>query len=86
MHSDSKKSLNRDGTPNPNAELVELLNMPQIVKPQEVKAKAKKLPYVEPEPLGEFDNPYGKPKVAHDDEYLNPFVDDLFLRQNEYRK
>jgi len=24
--------------------------------------------------------------VAHDDPYLEPFVDDLFLRQNEYRK
>ena len=51
-----------------------------------MKPAAKKLPQVKLEPLGEFDNPYGKPKVAHDDEYLGPFVDDLFLRQNEYKK
>lgn len=24
--------------------------------------------------------------MAHDDQYLEPFVDDLFLRQNEYKK
>lgn len=35
---------------------------------------------VELEPLGEFNNPYGKPQVAHDDPYLDPFVDDLYLR------
>ena len=35
---------------------------------------------VELDPLGEFNNPYGKPQVAHDDPYLDPFVDDLYLR------
>ena len=38
------------------------------------------------EPLGLIENPNGKPQVAHDDEYLAPFVEDLYLRQNEYKK
>lgn len=45
-----------------------------------------KKPEVEMEPLGVFNNPNGKPKVAHDDPYLDPFVDDLYLRQKEYKK
>lgn len=60
--------------------------MPKPVKTIESPVKAKKLPPVELEPLGEFNNPYGKPQVAHDDHYLEPFVDDLYLRQNEYKK
>lgn len=38
------------------------------------------------EPLGLIVNPDGKPQVAHDDPYLGPFIDDLYLRQNEYKK
>lgn len=38
------------------------------------------------EPLGLIVNPAGKPQVAYDDEYLAPFVNDLLLRQNEYKK
>ena len=43
-------------------------------------------PVVPPEPLGAFNNPHGKPQVVHDDPYLEPFVDDLYLRQKEYKK
>lgn len=64
--------------------------MPSPVKngvvPANTVVKPKKLPAVELEPLGEFNNPYGKPQVAHDDQYLDPFVDDLYMRQNEYKK
>ena len=38
------------------------------------------------EPLGVFNNPDGKPQVIHDDPYLAPFIDDLYLRQKEYKK
>ena len=45
--------------------------MPSPVKngvvPANTVVKPKKLPAVELEPLGEFNNPYGKPQVAHDD-------------------
>ena len=58
--------------------------MPTPVVP--AKPAAKKAKEVALEPLGEFNNPYGKPQVAHDDPYLEPFVNDLFLRQNEYKK
>lgn len=58
--------------------------MPTPAKP--AKPAAKKAQGVALEPLGEFNNPYGKPQVAHDDPYLEPFVNDLFLRQNEYKK
>ena len=52
----------------------------------QLKPIPKKMPEVKLEPLGEFNNPYGKPQVAHDDPYLSDFVNDLFLRQNEYKK
>jgi hypothetical protein len=38
------------------------------------------------EPLGYIHNTNGKPQVVHDDPYLTPFTNDLFLRQNEYKK
>jgi hypothetical protein len=38
------------------------------------------------EPLGVFNNPDGKPQVVHDDPYLEPFMDDFYLRQKEYKK
>jgi len=63
---------------------VELTKMPTPAKL--AKPAAKKAQGVALEPLGEFNNPYGKPQVAHDDPYLEPFVNDLFLRQNEYKK
>jgi len=32
------------------------------------------------EPLGYIFNPDGKPQVVHDDPYLEPHINDLFLR------
>lgn len=66
---------------------------PAVISPQKDQ-QAKVVPDVkqvvkkekEIAPLGHFNNPYGKPQVAHDDPYLEPFVDDLYLRQNEYKK
>ena len=38
------------------------------------------------EPMGYIHNTHGKPQVVHDDPYLEPFMNDLYLRQNEYKK
>ena len=38
------------------------------------------------EPLGYIFNPDGKPQVMQDDKYLEPFLNDLLLRQNEFKK
>ena len=38
------------------------------------------------EPLGYTHYTEGKPKVIIDDNYLEPFYNDIILRHNEYRK
>ena len=38
------------------------------------------------EPLGYIHNTHGKPQVVHDDPYLEPHMNDLYLRQNEFKK
>jgi hypothetical protein len=48
-----------------------------------VKSETQKAPE---EPMGYIHNTDGKPQVVHDDPYLAPFTNDLFLRQNEYKK
>ena len=57
-----------------------------LEKPKEDEKEASKEPEVPKEPMGFIENPHGKPQVVHDDPYLEPFMHDLYLRQNEYKK
>lgn len=43
-------------------------------------------PVKEEEPLGMIKNINGVPKVVIDDPYLEPFKNDLLLRQDEFKK
>jgi len=44
------------------------------------------MPPKEEEPLGFIKNINGVPKVVIDDPYLEPFKNDLLLRQDEFKK